>query len=193
MKKLTLFVVILALLVPSMTLAHNGSLLFFTDRVNKNDCDMDLLGMPQTFEMFYYRSSGGPNGITGSEFKMVLTSPHVYLLGVTWNPLIIISTGDIATGIAISFSSCQGRSEDYVWFGTIEVLWDTVPPTGVAYSGISDMLNPEAPQAPIVTDCDELNHNIYPVSSGFFHFTDGACALSNGDSTWGAIKSLYVE
>ena len=167
--------------------AHDGSIGIYTSML-ADDCDADINPFVST-ELFvvYFKSDGGPDGITGAEFKAEM-SPNVAIQLFT--PAAgAIPLGDISTGIGIAFSSCTGTGLDYIYVGSIDVV-----SFGVFDWTIQIVANPESEPAPgiWVSDC-AYYPVVLPVLGGWFHEGEGACNVAGESTSWGAIKSIYTE
>ncbi len=188
MKKLSI-IAILILMTASAVSAHEGSIGIFTTEL-ATDCDATLPPFtPFDVYLMYIRSDGGPDGITGAEFRAEISDPAVAILSPTWNPA-ILPNGDVATGIGIVFTgvSCYGPGQSMVWLGTLQLMnmgapagW-TMKIFGDPRSSTGTGLN--------VSICDEFK-TMVPVLGGWFIGEDGTCNVGAESTTWGAVKSLY--
>ncbi|MBN2185700.1 MAG: hypothetical protein JW746_10270 [Candidatus Krumholzibacteriota bacterium] len=188
MRKMVLFLMVLAVFATGVQ-AHGGSIGLYTSAL-ADDCDADVAPFaPFSIFIVYYRSDAGPDGINGAEFKAVFDIPGVNY-GVFTPPAGTLTTGDVSTGIGITFrDGCTGSGSNYVYLGTQQVI-----ALGVFDWTMHVVANPESePEAGIwVSRCDALK-TLAPVLGGWFHEGNGTCTLPTKASSWGAIKSIYTE
>jgi len=186
MKKLSIVGIILLLGVSS-AFAHNGSLGIYTSRA-AGDCDANVAPFtPTTLSIMYFRSSGGPNGITGAEFRVDNSNPaQVLVQSVTFRPE-VATVGDISTGIGIGFA-CAGAGESLVWIADFTIFSLGAAP-GWVFKILGDPSSQEG-DGLNVSICD-VNRTMQPVLGGWFIATEGACNTGTESRSWGAIKSLY--
>ncbi|HSG28040.1 MAG TPA: hypothetical protein VLA34_06130 [Candidatus Krumholzibacterium sp.] len=187
MKKLSMFALIM-LLAASAVSAHDGSLGLYTSQA-ATDCDADFNPFnPMNVYLMYYRSDGGPDGITGAELMVELSSAQVTVVSFTENPN-TLTNGSILAGIGIVFTDdCFGAGQSYILLGTLSVMslgatpgW-TMKVLGDPRSEVGDGLN--------VSMCGGTKPMV-PVLGGWFYGQDGACNVGTEPATWGAVKSMY--
>ncbi|MCU0639806.1 MAG: hypothetical protein MUF59_08060 [Candidatus Krumholzibacteria bacterium] len=188
MKKLSM--VALFLLLPATVFAHGGSVGLYTSQA-ATDCDAFVPpGTPTSIYLMYYKSDGGPDGISGVEFMIEKTSAMVLFLTPTWNPQ-TIQNGDLATGIGVAFTAeCFGAGQSLIWIGTIQVM-DIGGIPGWILKVVGDPRSLEG-NGLNVSRCD-YDKTMAPVLGGWFVASEGGCNVSNDGRSWGAIKSLYSE
>lgn len=186
MKRLTL----IALLLIAMTtgaIAHQGSIGLYTD-TTAGDCDMTMVPyVAVDITIMYYRSDGGPDGITAAEFKV--DAPGTMILGTfTPSPDVSATMGAINTNLACTFAGCTGSGQDYVLIGSVAITALGAMPMMLQVLA-SDGL-PSAPYEPRVSVC-EYPRPIVGVLGGYFTMPDGTCNIATEAKTWGAIKEMY--
>ncbi len=190
MKKLSMVAAVL-LLIASATLAHEGSVSLYTSQT-ATDCDVNFSPYdPIYLSLMYYRSDGGPDGISSVEFMIERSHPTaISFLEPIWPPN-TLTLGNIATGIAVTFQEeCAGAGQSLVWLGDIQVMNKTAPAgfilkvVGDPRSSTGDGLN--------VAICGYPNP-LQPVIGGWFIASEGACNTGTESRSWGAIKSLYEQ
>lgn len=175
---------ILIIVLSTGALAHQGSIGLYTDQT-ATDCDAAIAPFtPYSIFIMYFRSDGGPNGIFALEFSIDIIGDWGFFGSPAWSPAVSITNGDIATGIAVSYSDCEGAGADYAWVGSI-------PFTSLgATSGTIKVGPSTAYDLPIVAMCDDMR-TLAPVLGGYFTAPDGSCDIGTEESSWGAIKSMY--
>ena len=106
MKKLSM--VVIFLLLATSVFAHEGSVGLYTTQA-ATDCDAFVPpATPIDIYIMYYRSDGGPDGISGVEFMIEKSSASTNFLAPTWNPA-TIQNGSIETGIGRCVHSAMFR------------------------------------------------------------------------------------
>ena len=188
MKKLSM--VALFLLLATSVFAHEGSVGLYTTQA-ATDCDAFVPpGTPTDIYIMYYRSDSGPDGITAVEFMVEKSTPNVLYTGTTYNPQ-TIQNGDIATGLAVAFTSeCFGAGSSLIWIATLQVM-DIGGVPGWILKIVGDPRSLEG-NGLNVAICGGTKP-LQPVLGGWFVATEGGCNVSNDGRSWGAIKSLYSE
>jgi hypothetical protein len=190
MKKMSLTALLVVVLSVG-AFAHEGSLGLYTD-VSATDCDADFtpyLGYDIT--MMYFRSDGGPNGISSAEFKVEVPLGQIVISSFTPSPEASVTLGDITTGLSVSFSGCTGTGADYVLIGTINVLPFVATPLSIRVLA-ADPSTTLPPYDPKVTECD-VARTVAPVLGGWFQAPNGSCSVGTEESSWGAIKEMYKD
>ncbi len=186
MKKLSMTLLVLVALTAG-TMAHEGSIGLYTD-TSHDDCDADLTPYTNApITIMYYKSDGGPDGITGAEFKLSVPS-GIIISNFDPSPQVSVTLGDIGTGLAVAYSGCTGGGEDYTLIGTVYVMAMGTTPAQMQILA-SDQIT-TAPFTPRVSICDET-HSIVGVLGGWFTTPDGTCSVGTEETTWGAIKEMY--
>jgi len=130
------------------------------------------------------------DGITAVEFMVEKTSAMVLFTGVTYNPQ-SIQNGDIATGVAVAYTSeCFGAGSSLIWIATLQVM-DIGGVGGWILKIVGDPRSLEG-NGLNVAICGGTKP-LQPVLGGWFVASEGGCNVSNDGRSWGAIKSLYSE
>ena len=191
MKKLSI-IAIIVLMTASAVSAHEGSLGLFTSEA-ATDCDATLPPFtPFDVYIMYLRSDGGPDGITGAEFRAELSVPatEVAILSPTWNPA-LLTNGDVTTGIGVVFQSeCYGPGESMIWIGTLQLM-SMGAPAGWDMRILGDPRS-TSPPGLNVSICD-TEKSMQPILGGWFIGEEGRCNVGSESTTWGAVKSLYNQ
>jgi hypothetical protein len=184
---------ILAMMIASGAVAHEGSIGLYTSQ-SALDCDVDLNPfIPYDITVMYFRSDGGPDGITACEFKVGGFGATPVSITFTPSPEVSATNGDILTSLAISFSNCVGSGDDLVFIGTISLTLLSPAATFSMNVLPSDNLG-KPPYSPRATDCGPLNdRQIYGLLGGWFTSPDGSCLPGTDEATWGAIKEMYSK
>ena len=190
MKKLSMTVVFL-LLVSSAIYAHNGAISLYLDET-ATQCSTTLLSGQADIMVLYIRGDGPYLG-SGLEFRLLLSSPAagsgVLFMDPTWSSQIVLTEGDIQTGISLVGSTCLGVNSDIVYIGTVPIF---------NIGGDSDTFNVRVVDDPNVTSpgpgiyillCDAHKTKV-PVLGGWFVF-NGSCNPGVESKSWSAIKSMY--
>ena len=187
MKRLSLLFLVI-LVAASAISAHEGSIGLYYNQT-ATDCDATLPPFtPTNIYLIYYRSDAGPDGITGAECRVEISSAQVSLVSFT-EPPSTLTNGNILTGIGIVFTTdCFGAGQEYVLLGTLSLLSQAAPEGWTAKvfgdprSQTGDGLN--------VAICGGTKP-LQPVLGGWFIGQDGACNVGVETATWGAVKSMY--
>ncbi|MBN1884687.1 MAG: hypothetical protein JW876_04080 [Candidatus Krumholzibacteriota bacterium] len=196
MKKLSLSAFLVLLLAFGAS-AHEGSIGLY-GTLSHAACDEDITQfVAADITIFYYRSDAGPDGINGAQFMIDMggaVGAVDYIEQATTWPANTLQLGtSIYTGISTVWQQeCYGASSDWIWIGTINVIWMTTSTktiTVVADPGAID------PSAPHVSICDVAKTQVN-VLGGFYLAcdpTDPSCSCNTATegSTWGAIKGMY--
>lgn len=182
----------LVLILTSGIAAHEGSIGLYYSQAAL-DCDFTLVPFsPINVYIMYFRSDGGPDGITACEFKLGSNPPGVLSLSFTPSPEVAATTGSIITGLSAAFENCTGTSQSYVYVGYVETMLTEfgVPSLQIQVLASDDLNIP--PYTPRATDCGDLgNRQICGLLGGWFTSPDGTCSVANNESSWGAIKDMY--
>ena len=187
MKKLAMSALFVMLLFGS-AVAHNGALSLYTD-ASITVCNMNIGSFEtDTIRMYYVRGSGVDLG-QACEFSLAASTADALFLGTEWNSQIVLTFGDILTGISLTGSQCLGANESVVYIGAIYVMY-----TGFAFppETFTVMVKEHPttqPPAINITQCIPGNP-IVSVLGGTFVF-NGSCNPGVKETSWGAIKSLY--
>ncbi len=187
MKKLAMSALFVLLLVGS-AVAHNGALSLYTDATIQV-CNSDIGSFEtDTIRMYYVRGTGVDLG-KALEFRLEASTADALFLGTEWSSQVVLTFGDILSGIAVTGSQCLGTNESVVYIGAIFVMYTgfSFPPETFT---VMVKENPTAqPPAINITECDPDN-TIRAVLGGTFVF-NGSCNPGVKETSWGAIKSLY--
>jgi len=187
MKKLAMSALFLMLLFGSAA-AHNGALSLYTD-ATITVCNKAIGSFEtDTIRMFYVRGTGVDLG-KACEFRLEASTTDALFLGTEWSSQIVLTFGDIATGIALTGSQCLGANESVVFIGSIYVMYTgfSFPPDRFTVS-VKESQSTD-PLAINITECDPGN-TIRAVLGGTFVF-NGSCNPGVKETSWGAIKELY--
>ncbi len=189
MKKLSLAAVLIMLLAP-LAIAHEGSLGLYTD-ATAVDCDRaPVIFVPFNVHMVYFRSDGGPNGITAFEFKIEKNNSNIQISSATWQQG-FITDGELETGISVACPGCYGAGLSLVPLGTISMFVTSAPLPGDAY--IKVVADPGALDPGIwVSTCAD-GYPLHEVLGGYFKFQEGSCNIAVEPKSWGAIKAMLDE
>jgi len=190
MKRLTMVALILIALTTG-AFAHQGSIGLYVDTA-ANDCDMTFVpygGVPIT--IMYFRSDAGPDGITAAEFRIEVPAGLIVISSFAPSPEVSVTLGDIATGIATSFTGCAGTGVDYTLIGTMSVLPLVDAPMQLKVLASGAIAAP--PYEPRVSMCDDPARTIVGVLGGWFTSPDGTCNVGTESKSWGAIKEMYKD
>ncbi len=188
MKRLAMTALILLALTTG-ALAHEGSIGMFTD-VSASDCDMTFGPyVTANITIMYYRSDSGPDGITAAEFRVEVPAGLMVISSFTKSPDVSVTMGNIATGIACSYTGCTGAGSDYLLIGTMAVLPMSANPLQIRVLASNEITKP--PFAPRVSMCDDPTRTIVAVLGGWFTGPNGTCDVGTEETTWGAIKEMY--
>ena len=190
MKRLTITALVLIALTTG-AFAHQGSIGLYTDTA-AIDCDMTFtpyLGADIT--IMYYKSDAGPDGLTAAEFMVEVPAGLMVISTFTPSPDVSVTLGDIATGIATSFTGCTGSGNDYTLIGTLSVLPFASTPMQIKVLTSTVITAP--PYEPRVSMCDDPARTIVGVLGGWFTGPDGSCNVGTESKSWGAIKEMYVD
>ena len=188
MKRLTITALVLIALTTG-AFAHQGSIGLYTDTA-AIDCDMTFtpyLGADIT--IMYYKSDAGPDGLTAAEFMVEVPAGLMVISTFTPSPDVSVTLGDIATGIATSFTGCTGSGNDYTLIGTLSVLPFASTPMQIKVLTSTVITAP--PYEPRVSMCDDPARTIVGVLGGWFTAPDGSCNVGTESKTWGAIKEMH--
>ena len=121
MKRLSTVIALLAIM-SSSAVAHIGSIGLYTSQA-ATDCDADFVPfVAQNVYMLYYRSDGGPDGITAAEYQISYPAGSVILQAPVWSPSVSVTLGDLTTGMAVTFAGCTGAGQQYVYIGYVPVM-----------------------------------------------------------------------
>jgi hypothetical protein len=182
----------LLLTLSTAAIAHEGSIGMYTD-LTGTDCDMTFTPY-LSFEVsiLYYRSDGGPNGITAAQFRVQLPPSGLTIQTFTQSPEVSISLGNITTGITLAFTNCSGAGQDYLLLGTIEVVAFVDQPYDM-WIALDEGIDPRNPPVSVrVTMCDS-GRTKHGVLGGWFKSPNGTCSVGIEETTWGAIKGMYTD
>ena len=187
MKKLAMSALFVTLLFGS-AVAHDGALSLYTDATIQV-CNMNIGSFEtDTIRMFYVRGNGVDMG-KACEFRLEASTVDALFLGTEWSSQIVLTFGDILSGIALTGSQCLGANEAVVYIGAIYVMYTgfSFPPETFTVS-VKEMPTSQPP-AINITECNPDN-TIRAVLGGTFVF-NGSCNPGVKETSWGAIKSLY--
>ncbi len=189
MKRLSLAAVLIMLLA-SQSIAHEGSLGLYADAL-ATDCDLaPVVFVPFNVYMVYFRSSGGPNGITGFEFKLEKNNANIAITGATWQQG-FITNGELESGISVATPGCYGAGLSVVPLGTIQMV--VTIPTLPSDAYVKVVADPGALEPGIwVTTCAG-GYPLHEVLGGYFKFQEGSCNWAVESKSWGAIKAMLGE
>ena len=197
MKKLSMLA-ILILVAAGSAAAHEGSVGLYAT-LSHVACDEDITAfIAEDITIFYFRSDGGPDGITGAEFKIdtggAMSGANYIEQPTTWPAGTLQLGTSVFSGISTVWTTeCTGAGEDWIWIGTANVIWTAASPSYM----LMVVPSPDAydPSAVHVSICDEDKTTVN-VLGGFYMACDPAdtecsCNVGTKGSTWGAIKGMY--
>jgi len=186
MMRMVLAALLVLVLAPS-AYGHNGALGLYSDWTLTNCDDVSLIFETDSISLFYVKGQGPDLG-KRVEFSIRATSTNVlFSPAPVWSPKIILTVGDIETGISLAAASCMGVNEAVVYLGMIFVF--NIGEENTFY--VSVMPHPGSGIISI-TQCDPQD-TVVPVLGGAFIFSSfhNVCNVAVAGSSWGAIKSLY--
>jgi hypothetical protein len=188
MKKLALISLILIAL-STGAFAHKGSIGLYTN-TSATDCDVTLTPyVGYDVSIMYFRSDGGPDGISAAEFKV--SAPATVVVGTfIASPDVSVAMGDIKTALSVSFTGCAGSGQDYTLIGTVNILNLGSAPMLMQVLTADGL--PAPPYEPRVAICPDPRP-LQGVLGGYFGHPDGSCNTGTEDKTWGAIKEMYRD
>ena len=141
----------------------------------------------------YYKSDGGPDGITAFEFKLEVSS-SIQLATAVWQQG-FITNGDVMSGISVAAPGCYGSGLTYAPLGQITVFLVDVSNLRDEYARV--IADPFALDPGIwVSTCVQPDYPLHAVRGGWFifnEFFDGGCNTSTAPTSWGAIKTMYTD
>jgi hypothetical protein len=180
-----LIVVALAGLAQAQTTAKLG--LYADPNGNLDSCEMSI-GIFGTDEIYlYYVKGNGPDLGLALEFMAELSTPDAsFSPPPEWTSQIVLTIGDLSSGISLTAHTCLGQSQPYVYLGKISVFYEGFDLDTPFTARITQ--HPETGDITI-TACD-ANYTMYVVRGSWFVF-NGPCNLGVSEKSWGAIKSLY--
>jgi hypothetical protein len=187
MKKLAMSALFVMLLFGS-AVAHNGALSLYTD-ASITVCNMNIGSFEtDTIRMYYVRGTGVDLG-KACEFSLAASTADALFLGTEWNSQIVITFGDILTGISLTGSQCLGSDASVVYIGAIYVMYIGFAFPPETFTVMVKEHQTTQPPAINITECDPEN-TVRAVIGGTFVF-NGSCNPGVKETSWGAIKSLY--
>jgi hypothetical protein len=157
---------------------HNGALLLYTDGTLA-DCNSNIGSFETDTIRLYYVRNNGPDMGKSCEFRLEASTTDALFLGTEWSSQIVLTFGDIFTGIALTASQCLGANESVVYIGSIFVMYTgfSIPPAmftvRVRESQSTD------PPAIRITEC-AMGDPFSPVFGGSFVF-NGSCSPYDPD------------
>ena len=183
MRTLALSFVMLAILASS-AFGHDGALSLYTDQ-SIGDCDLpSALFMTDTIRLYYVRGTGPDMG-NAAEFRLELSTTNAFFAPPpVWSNLIVVTLGDIESGMSITGAQCLGVGLSVVYLGQIFVT------NGFELGQFTvKVVNHPVSAGIFITRCDP-GQTIASVLGGTFVF-NGTCNPAVEETSWGAIKSLY--
>jgi len=168
----------------------SGYLCLFADEGRTSWC-ASAASIPGNFTMYIY-ALPRHDGMFCAEFMLQMPAdPTLIMATTTPNPNNSVIMGTLDTGVSFCFDVCQN---DWVWIYTVLIV-----DTGGNQNTISVAPHPTA-GGPSFANCvlpDRPMYDAVIFNNLYVNYTDGVdpeCSeTATAESTWGAIKSMYVE
>lgn len=167
----TILIVLMMILVPMATFAHEGMLALVADPVML-DCDDGIQpGTLVNLYLYYFRGSDGPDNHGCAQLKLLCSTDGVFVLDPDWlDPSMPL--GDVTEGIALCLTDGEYRcDDDQVFFGTIPIF--NFSDTDTFTISVVDAVINEHPAPLAIVDCNSPRQEVR-VSGNSYTF-NGKC------------------
>ncbi len=185
MKRLSIMVMSIVILF-SLAYAHDGAISLYTDET-ATDCDANLnIFQSDTVYVLYIRDNGPQLG-RALQFRLLSSTASLNVISEAWRPDMILTIGNVFSGISLTATDCLGAQQDNVYIGMVAFL--NVGDTDTFTVRVVDDPNAAPDPGIFITLC-ETGDPMYRVLGGTFVY-NGSCNPGVEATSWGAIKSMY--